>query len=150
AGRPLRCDDALLRHLEVDGRIHRPRGALSIRHLAVNQTNSPWNRFSITGTIRIAGLVAILPVSWCAARHQTTGDATLLTFAGIVLVASFCWLLVSGFFGYGGARRTDWIALLPFVAGLVVREVFTMHSVQELEIQFAQGPVGRHSVVYPL
>jgi len=46
--------------------------------------------------------------------------------------------------------RSNWVGLVPFLIALVVREIFTLHSVQEIEIQFAQGPVGRHSVVYPL
>lgn len=69
---------------------------------------------------------------------------------GVAVLVSFLWLTLTGCFGYASAGREDWVGLVPFALALVVRECFTLHSVQEIEIQFAHGPVGRHSVVYPL
>lgn len=101
--------------------------------------------------IRSAGLVAVVVIAFYGdALRGDTSDVGLVVLFGVLSLASFLWLVVSGFFGYGGARRGDWVGLIPFLVALVVREIFTLHSVQEIEIQFAQGPVGRHSVVYPL
>jgi hypothetical protein len=98
--------------------------------------------------IRLGGLIAVGLISvWGAVARS---DANVATSLGVLLVASFLWLVFSGFFSYGAARRSDWVGLVPFAVALVVREFFTLHSVQEIEIQFARGPVGRHSVVYPL
>src|SRR5690348_4764503 len=49
------------------------------------------------------------------------------------------------------SRRTDWVALLPFVAGLIATEGFARHAPQEIEMYFYWGEFpGRHSVVHPL
>jgi hypothetical protein len=101
--------------------------------------------------IRITGLLAIAFISVRGAAARTDPLAvTLATLFGVMSLTGFLWLIVSGFFGYGSARRGDWIGLVPFFVALTVREIFTLHSVQEIEIQFAQGPIGRHSLVYPL
>src|SRR5690348_1166741 len=50
----------------------------------------------------------------------------------------------------GRRRDVDGLGLAAFGVALVVREVLTRHSLEEIEVQFAQGPVTRHSVVYPL
>jgi len=51
----------------------------------------------------------------------------------------------------GSVRRDiDAPGLAAFAAALVVREVFTRHSLEEIEVQFAHGLVTRHSVVYPV
>ena len=99
---------------------------------------------------RVAGLAAIALVAdhGAAARPETPDETAI--FLGVVGIAAFLWLVLSGCFGYGSARRSDWVALIPFCVALVVREAFTVHSIQELEIQFVQGPVDKHSVVYPL
>lgn len=94
----------------------------------------------------IAGLVAIVPLSWLAAAAH----GTFLPFVGVLSVAAVVWLTITGFFGYGDARRSDWVGLIPFVIALAIRELWALHSVQEIEVQFERGPIGRHSVVYPL
>jgi hypothetical protein len=101
--------------------------------------------------IRAAGLIAVASVAWRAAATQAGApeNGLPLLFAMLCL-AMFLWLLLSGFFGYGSARRSDWVAILPFSVALAVREIFTLHSIQEIEIHFARGPVVKHSVVYPV
>ncbi|MEO8601924.1 MAG: hypothetical protein ABI629_05055, partial [bacterium] len=94
--------------------------------------------------MQLAGLLAVGVVA------LALSDAEWLVRCGSFLLAAVLWLTLSGRFGYAGAEARDWVALLPFAVALAVREGFTLHSVQEIEIQFAQGPVGRHSVVYPL
>lgn len=79
---------------------------------------------------------------------QGPGPATLLL--GSLPLVSFLWLVLAGFFGYGSARRSDWPAIPPFLLALLVREFLTLHSIAEIEIQFAVGHVTRHSVAYPL
>lgn len=59
------------------------------------------------------------------------------------------WLARSGIFGYGTVWYSDWIALIPFAIALALRDLFTLHSVQEIHISFAQDAVDRHSVLYP-
>jgi len=98
---------------------------------------------------RTAGLVVILVVSLHATPRPLT-VADLAVCGGVFSITAFLWLVCSGYFGYGSAGRRDWVALIPFLLALVLREALTRHSVQELEIQFAHGPVGRHSLVYPL
>ncbi len=98
--------------------------------------------------IRGAGLIAVVLISLYGAAARP--DWTLAILFGVLPLVAFLWLIISGFFGYGAARRSDWVGLVPFCVALGVREIFTLHSVQEIEIQFAQGPIGRHSVVYPL
>jgi hypothetical protein len=105
----------------------------------------------MAAVIRGAGLVAIVLV--VLGGTSTLGSGVLSRAAiwfGVAGVAGLFWLTVTGFFGYGSASRTDRIALLPFAVALVLREGFTLHSVEGIEIQFARGPIGRHSVVYPL
>jgi len=82
---------------------------------------------------------------------ESEWDAQAVVVAGAIAVLMvFLWLVVSGAFTFGSWGPGDWVAVVPFVAALAVREVWTLHSVQEIEIQFALAPVGRHSVVYPL
>src|SRR5207302_10722597 len=69
---------------------------------------------------------------------------------GIASLAGFLWLALCGSFTFASARRADWVGLVPFAVALGVREGLTVHSLQDFEAQFAQGPIGRHSVVYPL
>jgi hypothetical protein len=101
--------------------------------------------------LRAVGLVAILLVSLRGTlTHSQLSGVDFAVFCGVSLITAILWLVVSGYFGYGSACRRDWVGLVPFLVALVLREVFTLHSVQEIEIQFAHGPVGRHSIVYPL
>ena len=101
--------------------------------------------------LRIAGLIAVVLI----ARRGTAiladpPEAKAAIMLGIVSIVALLWLTVAGFFGYDSARRSDWVGLVPFIVALGVRELFTLHSIQEIEIQFAQGPLDKHSVVYPL
>lgn len=100
--------------------------------------------------LRVAGLVGIAVVALRGAAGAGTPTDALAILLGALPLAAFLWLVLTGWFGYGSARRSDAVAAIPFVIALIVREIFTLHSVQEIEIQFARGPVGRHSVVYPL
>jgi hypothetical protein len=84
------------------------------------------------------------------ALQQSWDASAVLVATAIAALAAFLWLAMTGAFTFGSWRRSDWIALLPFAGALVVREYLTLHSIQEIEIQFALTPVGRHSVVYPL
>ena len=106
---------------------------------------------------RAAGLVtvALVTLRGAAARADALYVNLIVSF-GVACLVGFLWLAVSGYFGYGSARRGDWVSLVPGCVALIVREMFTLHSVEGIEIQFAtgiqfaQGPVGRHSVLYPL
>jgi len=103
--------------------------------------------------IRGVGLVIIAIGSYRAATAgvpELEVELAVFSAAAAFLLVSFLWLTLTGCFGYGSARRSDWVGLVPFAIALVLREIFTLHSLQEIEIQFAHGPVGRHSVVYPL
>jgi hypothetical protein len=106
------------------------------------------------GTLRwvqLAGLCVVAVVALISAGRLNEELAfKLVTAFGMLWVGGFLWLAASGFPSNAGIERRDWIAGLPFVVALIVREAFTLHSVQEIEIQFALGPTGRHSVVYPL
>jgi hypothetical protein len=99
------------------------------------------------GAVRTAGMVGVMVVAWYAVGPQ---DEPIVLF-GVLWVAAFSWLTVAGFFGYGDARRTDAVALAPFAVALAVRELFTLHSVQALELEFLMPDLwDRHSVLYPL
>lgn len=101
--------------------------------------------------VRGGGLLAVIATTiYGALTRDGPSDQIAVVSLGTLALAAFLCLAVSGFFGYGSAGRRDWVALIPLGAALVVREIFTLHSVQEIEIQFAQGPVGRHAIVYPL
>jgi len=100
---------------------------------------------------RWAGAVAIAALALCGSGAPwLLAMDDLVVRVGVLLVAVFLWLVLTGAFGYAGAARGDWPALLAFIAALAIRALWARHSVQEIEIQFAHGPVGRHSVVYPL
>lgn len=110
--------------------------------------------------IRFAGVlfIALTSLYGAAVDWDVRGACTTALFGVFPLVA-FLWLCVSGYFTWGSARRSDWVALPPFVLALLLREGFTLHSLQEIVISFTHGvslagpsllPVGRHSIVYPL
>jgi hypothetical protein len=101
--------------------------------------------------LRVVGLVlVVLVASHIEPPRNVPIEIEAIAIPGAMLIAAFLWLVISGFFGYGSARRSDWVALVPFLIALVIREVFTLHSVQEIEIYFATAPVDKHSVVHPL
>ena len=90
-----------------------------------------------------------------AARHAAEPLAlpaleAALASLGIWIVVGALWLGATGSFGYGSPQRSDWVALVPFLLALAVRELFTLHSVEEIELAFATGPTVKHSVVYAL
>jgi hypothetical protein len=98
-----------------------------------------------------AGFFAALVVLfWDPALLATPADSPAAVMLGAAAVVTLLWLALSGSFGYGSARRSDWVALVPFVIALAIRELLTIHSVQEIELQFVRGPYDKHSVVYPL
>lgn len=101
----------------------------------------------VVGFAVVAGVVVRW---WDAGVLAEPPDRPELVALGVLVVAGFLWLVISGFFGYGAAQRTDWVALVPFVIALVVREGIALHSVEELEIRFARRFYDKHSVVYPL
>lgn len=98
--------------------------------------------------IRITGLVLVTLITLYGAAARADGD--IATTVGVLVLAGFLWLTVSGAFGYGAVCPGDWVGLVPFCIALVVREIFVLPSVEELYLHFVQGPVDRHSVVYPL
>ncbi len=101
--------------------------------------------------IRGVGLLLIFFGSYRAALAEASSvEVGLAVFAGTFSLVAFLWLAITGCYGYGSVQRSDWVGLIPFVIALVLREMFTVHSLQEIDIQFAHGPVGRHTVVYPL
>jgi hypothetical protein len=100
--------------------------------------------------IRVAGLLLVALVSLYGAARSGESGAYATAVVGVLPLVGFLWLCVSGWFTWGSACRSDWVALPPFLLALVVREAFTLHSLQEIVIYFARGPVGRHSIVYPL
>ena len=108
-------------------------------------------RCNAVAALRVAGLLAVglIVLRGAVARADPLG-INLAISLGVLCLAGFLWLVLSGWFGYGSAGRGDWVGLVAFGVALIVREGLTVHSVQEIEIQFARGPVGRHSVVYPL
>jgi hypothetical protein len=122
----------------------------------------PWSRAGYVGGLVLGGIGALYGAvthhdalvnnagGYGALGNNTTGLVTLAIYLGVFALVAFLWLTLCGFFGYGSVNRGDWVGLMPFVVAVAVREFFTRHSVQEIEIQFAQGPVGRHSLVYPL
>jgi len=93
--------------------------------------------------IRFAGLLGVSLLSLYGARN-------VLVVLGIASLSGFFWLALCGSFTFGSARRADWVGLVPFVVALGVRAGLTLHSLQDFDSGFAQGPIGRHSIVYPL
>jgi len=101
--------------------------------------------------LRIGGVVAITGVIvFDALSRGGSVNENAIVSVGIFMLVAFLWLGASGLFGYGDADIDDWIGLVPFGIALLVREFLTLHSVEQIDIEFAQGPVGRHSIVYPL
>jgi hypothetical protein len=109
-----------------------------------------------TAALRVAGLLAVLvaTVFGAATRPDPLWTNLAVSLGGFGLVG-FLWLALSGFFGYGSFDRRDWVGFVPFLVALAVRQIFTLHSVEGLEIQFTtqfEPPygTGKHSLLYPL
>ncbi|MBI3785035.1 MAG: hypothetical protein HY270_16720 [Deltaproteobacteria bacterium] len=114
-------------------------------------TRSGRLRWNLTGTIRLSGTLLVTVIAlYGAVERSGTQDGSLVVFLAILSLVVFLWLTLSGFFGYASSSRNDWPALIPFFVAWVVREVFTLHSIDQIDIQFEHGPLGRHSIVYPL
>ncbi len=108
-------------------------------------------RARVVAAIRVLGVVAVFVV----ARRATDPLAippheAMFASLGIGIVVGALWLCATGSFGYGSPHRSDWVAVVPFLIALAVRELFTLHSVEEIELAFATGPTVKHSVVYAL
>lgn len=127
-----------------------PRHAPSAGSPAHGTRNREPRRGTLKDWVRVIGVAVIVLLSAYGALVRPDLYGGPAPVVGVAVLISFLWLTLTGFFGYASADRGDWVGLVPFALALVVREGFALHSVQEIEIQFAQGPVGRHSVVYPL
>src|SRR5882724_10706050 len=99
-------------------------------------------RQTTVAVIRIAGvlLVALVSLYGATAGGDGSGAYAIAVF-GVLPLVGFLWLCVMGCFTWGSACRSDWVALPPFLLALVVREAFTVHSLQEIVIYFEQ--IGR-------
>ncbi|HLY37206.1 MAG TPA: hypothetical protein VKU61_04180, partial [Candidatus Binatia bacterium] len=70
---------------------------------------------------------------------------------GALPLCAFLWLTMTGYFGFASPEPADWVAIVPFAIALVVREVLTLHSIEEIEIHFFSGRApNKHSFVQPL
>ncbi len=108
-------------------------------------------RLSTIAKIRLAGIFVIALLSFYGAATRSDLDSAWTTaIFGILPLIGFLWLCATGYFTFGSARQSDWVALLPFSVALLLRELFTLHSLQEIVIYFARDFWGRHSIVYPL
>ena len=126
---------AVIRWLMLDVRWARSAGRPSVDMVALR----------IGGVVAITGVIVFDALS----RGGSVNENAVVS-VGIFMLVAFLWLGASGLFGYGDADIDDWIGLVPFGIALLVREFLTLHSVEQIDIEFAQGPVGRHSIVYPL
>ncbi len=131
--------------------------ARTVRAAAVSAPQGRTTAAVAVAALRVAGLVAVALVTLRGAAARADPWLANLTISfGVACLVGFLWLTATGFFGYGSARRSDWIGLVPFAVALVVREILTRHSLAGIEVQFATqievgaGPSGKHSVVYPL
>ena len=61
----------------------------------------------VIAALRIAGLIAVIVIVISLHGRVPIGNAFI--FLGVLPLAAFLWLTVSGFFGYGDARRGDWV-----------------------------------------
>ncbi len=107
---------------------------------------------SASSRIRLLGLVAIvvlLPYESAPAGNWLYADSVILL--GVLPLMVFLWLAVSGFFGYGSPERSDWVALVPCLVGLIACEAFTLHSIEEIELHFYTGYLpDKNSILHPL
>lgn len=121
-------------------------------------TGGPARRLRTFGppAVRVLGLLAIIPIAERASSQAFAAqllqnvETSYVTLVGILFVAGTGWLALTGTFGFGSLRRSDGVGMVPFAVALIVREWLTLHSVEEIEIKFAQGPMVKHSAVYAL
>ena len=64
---------------------------------------------SLVPTIRYGGLIAIASIALYGAALR--GDRNVGTLLGVISLAGFFWLALSGAFSFGSIRRADWVAL---------------------------------------
>lgn len=84
------------------------------------------------------------------------GGRDAATAVGLLLLGAFLWLFATGYFGFasltfGRESLGDLVALVPLLLAVVARQGLTLHSIEEIGIQFYGGTLpGRHSLVYPM
>jgi hypothetical protein len=112
----------------------------------------PWPK-AASARIRLLGLLAI--VALLPYRSPTLPallgdwlDANTVVLIGVLPLFTVLWLTISGYFGYGSARRDDWPALVVFVFALALRLGFARHGVEGNVLHFGRGGFDSHSVVY--
>jgi hypothetical protein len=99
--------------------------------------------------LRIAGIVAIVLIA--LRGPAASPDGNLAALCGVIALAALLWLTAAGTFGFGSAGRSDSVGLVAFGVALVVREILTLHSVQDISIKFVDRPViDGHSAIHPL
>ena len=115
------------------------------------------SRMPLSSWLRLLGLTAIvvmLPYQSQAFVQASTGawlSANSMVLLGVMPLMIFLWLAASGLFGYGSPKRSDWVALVPFFAGLIACEALTLHSIEEIEIHFYTGYLpDKNSLLHPL
>ena len=126
--------------------------------LSWRRRRRPRSRWGVAAAcVRAAGVLAIVallpyePMPPGAPGNRQWVEANLPVVASVLPVTVFVWLWLSGQFGWGSPRRSDWPALLVFLLALGLREGYARHGIQELEIYFYWDSFfHRHSVVHPL
>jgi hypothetical protein len=106
-----------------------------------------------SGRIRLLGLLAIVALSpyrspTLPAQLGDWLDANTVVLIGVLPLFAVLWLAISGYFGYGSARREDWPALVVFVVALALRLGFARHGVEGNVLHFGRGGFDSHSIVY--
>ena len=124
-------------------------GALVVLTFARLRRLSTISQIQLLGLI---GIVALLPYQSPPSAPSCIGgwlSANALLLMAVLPLIAFLWLVVSGFFGYGSARREDWPALLLFLLALGIREAYARHGVEGDVLHFmGRNGFDSHSIVY--
>jgi hypothetical protein len=104
--------------------------------------------------LRLAGLFVIVIVARASVPRGVPWrpwdqEFGLAYVAAVILLHGFLFLTVSGLFTFGAPLAGDAVALAPFAVALLIREVFTLHSIDNTHIQFAHGLASPHSMLSP-
>lgn len=115
----------------------------------------PLGTKAASARIRLLGLLAIvvlLPYRYPTPPLQLGAwlDANTVVAIGVLPLLTILWLAISGYFGYGSARREDWPALVVFVFALLLRLGFARHGVEGDVLHFGRFGSDSHSIVYAL